>query len=258
MPTVSVPSHLAIIMDGNRRWAYQRNKSTKDGHESGSRIIDSICRHAYGRGVEWMTLFAFSTENWKRSALELKGIMAVLRHYLKHEQDSLMDNNIRLRVVGDLKGFASDVVDLLDHAVRLTERNSGLNLTIALGFGGQADLVSAAHKLAQQVQDGTLSPDKITAEQLKANLSTAVLPPVDLMLRTGNEKRISNFLLWDMAYAEMFFSPTLWPDFTVAMLDDILDEYATRTRRFGGDGVNDLKGDDDQDNQSVDVATSAG
>ncbi|MCE2517773.1 MAG: di-trans,poly-cis-decaprenylcistransferase [Alphaproteobacteria bacterium] len=255
MPTASVPSHLAIIMDGNRRWAYQRNKSTKDGHESGSRIIDGICRRAHERGVEWMTLFAFSTENWKRSALELKGIMAVLRHYLKHELNSLTENNIRLRVVGDLTGFSSDLVDLLDHATRITAHNTGLNLTVALGFGGQADLVSAARNIAAQVQDGTLSADKITADVLKANLSTADLPPVDMMLRTGNEKRISNFLLWDMAYAEMFFSPSLWPDFTVAMLDEFLDEYATRTRRFGGDAV---KGEGHQDNQSVDAATSTG
>ena len=141
-------------MDGNRRWAYQRNKPTKTGHDHGSKIIEEISRHAHDRGVSWLTLFAFSSENWKRSSLELKGIMAVLRHYLTHEMQALNDNNIKLRVVGDLTGFSDDIKDLLTEAVHSTSANTGLNLTIALGYGGQADLTQAAVALAERWRQG--------------------------------------------------------------------------------------------------------
>lgn len=236
MPSASTPSHLAIIMDGNRRWAYQRSQSTRFGHENGSKVIDGISRKAYDNGVKWLTLFAFSSENWRRSSLELRGIMAVLKHYLTNEMHSLMDNNVRLRVVGDLTGFSDDIVALLNEAVIKTSGNTGLNLTVALGYGGQADLVAAAQRLAQKAADGQVNPHKIDADALKAELSTAPLPAVDLLLRTGKEQRISNFLLWDMAYAELFFSDVLWPDFTAEILEQILKDYANRTRRFGGDG----------------------
>lgn len=250
----SPPNHLAIIMDGNRRWAYKRNKSTRVGHESGSQVIDNIARRAYDRGVNWLTLFAFSTENWRRSGLELKGIMAVLTHYLKHEIHQLTENNIKLRVVGNLAGFSDELVQLLHHATQSTAQNTGLNLTIALGYGGQADLVAAVTKLAQQAASGDLDPNDIDADMLKNKLSTADLPAVDLLLRTGKEQRISNFLLWDLAYAEMAFSDVLWPDFNSEKLDQVLDDYALRQRRFGGDTATDIAA---QDNLN-DVASSIG
>ena len=237
MAVQSIPYHLAIIMDGNRRWAYKRNKPTKTGHDHGSKIIEQISRHAYDRGVSWLTLFAFSSENWKRSSLELKGIMAVLRHYLTHEMQTLIDNNIKLRVIGDLTGFDDDIKDKLVKAEKNTAGNTGLNLTIALGYGGQADLTQAAVALAEKVEKGQLKPSAITEEMIKAELYTQNLPVVDLLIRTGGEQRISNFLLWDLAYAEMAFVDPLWPDFTTAILDEILDQYATRNRRFGGDST---------------------
>lgn len=234
MTGLSAPHHLAIIMDGNRRWAYRKNKSTQSGHDSGSQIIQSIAERAYNRGVQWLTLFAFSSENWKRSSLELKGIMTVLRHYLKNEFHVLADNNIRLRVIGDLSGFSQDIRDLLDDSVEKTKQNTGLNLTIALGYGGQADLAYAAKQMAKAVQEGALNPDKIDEDLFKQNLMTSSLPSVDLLLRTGGEVRVSNFLLWDLAYAELFFSKTLWPDFTPDEIDSIIDQFIGRDRRFGG------------------------
>jgi len=231
----AVPNHLAIIMDGNRRWAYERNKPTKSGHDQGSKIIEHISRHAYDRGVSWLTLFAFSTENWRRSSLEIKGIMAVLDHYLSHEIQSLMKNNIRLRVIGDLTGFSNSILKKIDRAVQDTSANTGLNLTVALGYGGQADMTQAVVALAQKVEKGEVKAEAITPDLLKSHLYTHELPSVDLLLRTGKEKRISNFLLWDLAYAELAFVDTLWPDFNTTMLDDLLNEFAARQRRFGGD-----------------------
>ena len=213
----SAPHHLAIIMDGNRRWAYRKNKSTQSGHDSGSRIIQSIAERAYDRGVKWLTLFAFSSENWKRSSLELKGIMAVLQHYLKNEFYVLAENNIKLQ-----------------ESVEKTKNNTGLNLTIALGYGGQADVAYAAQQIAKAVKDGALDISEIDQDIIKKNLMTVDLPSVDLLLRTGGELRISNFLLWDLAYAELFFSDALWPDFTPDQLDDIINQFVGRNRRFGG------------------------
>ena len=230
----SAPHHLAIIMDGNRRWAYRKNKSTQSGHDSGSRIIQSIAERAYDRGVKWLTLFAFSSENWKRSSLELKGIMAVLQHYLKNEFHVLAENNIKLRVIGDLTGFSAEIKKLLQESVEKTKNNTGLNLTIALGYGGQADVAYAAQQIAKAVKDGALDISKIDQDIIKKNLMTVDLPSVDLLLRTGGELRISNFLLWDLAYAELFFSDALWPDFTPDQLDDIINQFVGRNRRFGG------------------------
>jgi undecaprenyl diphosphate synthase len=244
----SIPCHLGIIMDGNRRWAERRGKSAKVGHENGSSIIHNIAQQTYHRGVSWLTLFAFSTENWQRSDIELMGIMSVLRQSLKKDITSLIENNVRLRQVGNLAGFPDDIINLIHQSIEQSCNNTGLNVTIALGYGGQADLVAATKQLAEKVKAGEILADDITADCLKSHLSTADLPPIDLLLRTGNEQRISNFLLWDIAYAEMVFSPVLWPDFSANMLDQILDEYATRVRRFGG---NSIRAEDNQDNQQI-------
>ena len=163
--------------------------------------------------------------------------MAVLRHYLTHEMQSLTDNNIKLRVIGNLTGFDDDIKDKFAKAEQTTAGNTGLNLTIALGYGGQADLTQAAIALAKKVEKGQLTPSAITEGMIKAELYTQNLPVVDLLIRSGGEQRISNFLLWDLAYAEMAFVDSLWPDFTTAILDEVLDQYATRNRRFGGDST---------------------
>ena len=170
MSNPAAPNHLAIIMDGNRRWAYERNKPTKSGHDQGSKIVEHISRHAYDRGVSWLTFFAFSTENWRRSSLEIKGIMAVLDHYLSHEIQSLMKNNIRLRVVGDLTGFSNSILKKIDRAVQDTSVNTGLNLTVALGYGGQADMTQAVVALAQKVEKGEVTAEAITPDLLKSHL----------------------------------------------------------------------------------------
>jgi undecaprenyl diphosphate synthase len=161
--------------------------------------------------------------------------MAVLDYYLSHEIQGLMKNNVRLRVIGDLQGFSNSILKKIDRAVQDTANNTGLNLTVALGYGGQADMTQAVIALAQKVKEGEIKDDSITPDLLKSHLYTRELPAVDLLLRTGKEKRISNFLLWDLAYAELVFIETLWPDFTIAMLDDVLNEFTARHRRFGGD-----------------------
>ena len=234
MSQFSVPHHMAIIMDGNRRWAYKQNLSTQSGHDKGSRMIQGVAERAYERGVKWLTLFAFSSENWKRSSLELKGIMTVLYHYLKNEFHVLQENNIKLRVIGDLSGFSDDIRELLDQSVLKTAKNTGLNLTIALGYGGQADIAQAAIQIAKLAASGELDPAKISENDVKTHMMAAALPAVDLLLRTGGEQRISNFLLWDAAYAELMFSDVMWPDFTPQMLDDVLDQFEQRDRRYGG------------------------
>lgn len=230
-----IPHHLAIIMDGNRRWAYARNQSSKFGHDHGSRIVDHLSRHIAKRGVKYLTLFAFSTENWQRSQIELKGIMAVLRHYLKNEVPILIENNVKITLLGSLEGFDVDIAEMVRDAEQQTRGNTGLCLNIALGYGGQADLLQATKALAQEVRAGRIDPESIDIDMLKSNLLTADLPPVDLLIRTGCEKRISNFLLWDLAYAEMAFSEVLWPDFNTSDIDEIFADYACRKRRFGGD-----------------------
>lgn len=237
MQSNSIPFHLGIIMDGNRRWAQKLGKPAYVGHESGSQVIRDIAEHAYERGVKWLTLFAFSTENWSRPKKELDAIMLILRTFLKEKASHIIKNNIRLRQVGDLTGFPEDIIALINDLIDQSRQNDGLNMTIAIGYGGQNDLVLATQKIAQKVESGMLSSGDITAEHVKAHLSTAELPPIDLLLRSGNEQRISNFLLWDLAYAEMVFSPVLWPDFSTDTLDEIFAEYAKRIRRFGGEAA---------------------
>lgn len=232
---LNIPQHIAVIMDGNRRWASRRSMPAAFGHDSGSSVIEGIARHAYDQGVEWLTLFAFSTENWRRSPMEVRGIMSVLERYLKTRIHTLMQNNIRLRVIGDLTKFPSNITEMLSHAVQETSANDGLNLTVALGYGGHADLASAARRLAELARDGDIDPAMINEDMIKDHLGTKDLPPVDLLIRTGQEQRVSNFLLWDIAYAEFAFTDTLWPDFTPDHLTAILEDYTRRSRRFGGD-----------------------
>jgi len=235
LPETSAPQHVAIIMDGNRRWASLRSRSATFGHEKGSSVVEGIARHAYDEGVSWLTLFAFSSENWRRSPVELRGLFGVLERYLKTKIHTLMQHNIKLRIIGDMTGFSAAIIQLLQKAVAETSGNDGLNLTIALGFGGQVDITRAARRLAELARDGVVDPAMIDADMLKSHLDTSELPPVDLLIRTGGEQRVSNFLLWDLAYAELAFTDTLWPDFSPEELSVLLADYAGRSRRFGGD-----------------------
>ncbi|MGC6485789.1 MAG: polyprenyl diphosphate synthase [Candidatus Puniceispirillales bacterium] len=229
------PEHIAIIMDGNRRWAKERGLAPYHGHEQGALKVEEIAEAAHDNGVKWLTLFAFSTENWRRSPLEIRTLMTIFRHYLKAKVQNLINRNIRLRVVGDRSRFPADINTMIDDAVARSAGNDGLNLTIALGYGGKADIAMASRAIAEKLRAGEIDPVEINEDMIKAHLSTAMLPPVDLLIRSGREHRISNFLIWDLAYAELAFSPTHWPDFSPEELTRIIGEYSQGERRFGGD-----------------------
>ena len=237
----SVPHHLGIIMDGNRRWARARGLPVRAGHMAGATQVETIAESAYQHGIDWLTLFAFSTENWRRPKAEIADMFGVFRYFLAHKARALLEQNVRLRVIGDVAQFPRGIADAVVDLVARSQGNTGLNLTVALNYGGMHDLTNAARALAVQVGEGVLSPGEITPDMLKAHLETAPLPPVDLLIRTSDEKRVSNFMLWDIAYAELDFVPILWPDFTPAELDKVLHNYRTRERRFGGDPENVVK-----------------
>jgi undecaprenyl diphosphate synthase len=233
----NVPHHLAIIMDGNRRWASDRGLPAKAGHMQGAMGVEGITEHAHNCGISWLTLFAFSTENWKRPEREVTDIFSVFRYFLDRKGQALIDKNVRLRVIGDITRFPSRIQRSVNDLVHRSKENTGINLTVALNYGGMADMVKATRHITAQVQAGELTHADITDDLLKANLETASLPPVDLLVRTSNERRISNFMLWELAYAEMSFVEPFWPDFTPAELDKVLLDYSDRERRFGGDVI---------------------
>jgi len=233
----TLPHHLAIIMDGNRRWASQRGLPAKAGHMQGTTAVESIAEHAQHCGIPWLTLFAFSTENWKRPEKEVTDIFSVFRYFLDRKGQKLIDKNIRLRVIGDTSRFPTRIQRSVHDLVDRSKENTGLNLTVALNYGGKSDIVNAARQINALIKAGRLNEDDITPDVVKANLETASLPPVDLLIRTSNEKRVSNFMLWELAYAEMSFVEPLWPDFTPAELDKVLLDYSDRERRFGGDAM---------------------
>ncbi len=223
-----IPRHVAIIMDGNGRWAKKRMLPRVAGHRRGIEAVRTVSRAAREFGIEVLTLYAFSSENWRRPAEEVSDLMGLLRHFIRSDLDELASENVRLRVIGDHTALAADLVEMIDGAVRRTATNTGHTLVVGLNYGGQDEIVRAARALAGH------APAAITAEALEAHLDTAGLPPVDLLIRTSGEQRLSNFMLWQAAYAELLFTDTLWPDFGRAELETALRTYATRERRFGG------------------------
>lgn len=226
LPDHSVPTHVAVIMDGNGRWATLRSEPRAFGHRAGVRSARKIVRGAHRHGVEYLTVFAFSQENWRRPAAEVGLLMQLFIRTLAREMNSLHRNGVRLRFIGDHSGFSAPLRREMDRAVELTRDNQELKLNVAVGYGGQWDIVQSARRLAER-------GEPITAEGIESGLDTAGIPPPDLLIRTGGEKRISNFLLWQLAYAELYFSDTLWPDFGDADFTAALDWFATRQRRFG-------------------------
>ncbi|WP_017668431.1 isoprenyl transferase [Sandarakinorhabdus sp. AAP62] len=226
--------HLAIIMDGNGRWAQAKRLPRIAGHREGVQAVRRVVEAAPTLGLDVLTLYAFSSENWKRPADEVSDLMGLLRHYVQHELDTLHRNGVRLDFIGDWQALKPDLVQLLATARDKTRSNSGLRLVMALNYGGQGEIVRAARALAADVAAGTLAPDGITTDMLEARLDTAGLPPPDAVLRTSGELRLSNFLLWQTAYAEFLVTETLWPDFDGAALAAALDEFSRRERRFGG------------------------
>jgi undecaprenyl diphosphate synthase len=230
--------HLAIIMDGNGRWAKARRLPRIAGHREGVEAVRRVVEAAPGLGLEVLTLYAFSSENWKRPPDEVTDLMGLLKHYVRSEIDALHRNGVCLDFIGDWRALKPDLVALLEEARQRTNTNRGLKLVMALNYGGQSELVRAAQRLAADVAAGRIEPGAIGPDALESRLDTAQvcggLPPPDAVLRTSGELRLSNFLLWQSAYAEFLVTDTLWPDFDAAALARSLDEFARRERRFGG------------------------
>jgi undecaprenyl diphosphate synthase len=231
--TKTGPAHVAIIMDGNGRWAQQRGRPRLFGHHAGARRVREILQACPDHGVKYLTLFAFSTENWKRTQTEVAGLMMMFRKYIQREARALVDNGVRVRFIGDRIRLDDKLVSLMDELELLTAGNDLIHLTIALNYGGRDEVTRAAKRLAYEIEMGRLTHKDVDAETLARFLDTHVLPDPDLVIRTSGEARISNFLLWQSAYAEYEFVDTLWPDFTAAEFGRVLAKYGQRERRFG-------------------------
>ncbi|GAB4267184.1 MAG: polyprenyl diphosphate synthase [Pararhodobacter sp.] len=230
----SAPRHVAIIMDGNGRWATSKGWPRLVGHRKGAERVKEIVRAAPDLGIEWLTIYAFSTENWKRSTEEVLGLMGLFQRYIQREAEGLSAEGVRMRFIGDRKRLDTKLQDLMAWIEDRTRGNRKLNLTVAINYGGRDELVRAMRRLARQVADGSLDPEALDEAALDGALDTAQIPDPDLVIRTSGETRVSNFLLWQAAYAEYEFTPTLWPDFTPEILSDILLRFQGRDRRFGG------------------------
>jgi undecaprenyl diphosphate synthase len=228
-----VPRHIAIIMDGNGRWAKARGLPRIAGHRAGAEAARRTVIAAAELGVPYLTLFGFSSENWKRPSAEIRDLMSLLRHYLRGEIAELHRNGVRLKVIGDLGKLDPDIISLIEHAEAMTCDNSRIVLTMALSYGGRAEIVAAVRAIARQVNSGSLGADAIDEELLAGQLFTAELPDPDLLIRTSGEQRISNFLLWQSAYSELVFTKTLWPDFSKTDLQKAIHEFCGRERRYG-------------------------
>lgn len=227
------PVHVAIIMDGNGRWARARGLPRTEGHRRGAESVRRTVRAAADAGISYLTLFGFSSENWKRPLEEVRDLMGLLRFYLKKEVADLHKNNVRFKVIGNRSRLDGDIVAMIEDAERHTAHNTGLTLVLALSYGGRAELVSAVKSIAAEVGKGALGVEDIDEAQVAAHLFTHDIPDPDLLIRTSGERRISNFLLWQLAYAEFVFLDVLWPDFDASHLQTALDDFSSRERRFG-------------------------
>lgn len=234
---LEVPGHIAIIMDGNGRWASARHLPRLMGHRAGVAAVRETVRAAARLGIRHLTLFGFSSENWKRPMAEVADLMGLLRLYIRSDLEELHANGVEIRIIGARTRLDPDIIDLIDHVQARTRGNTSLKLTIAFNYGGQDDIVDAVRRIATEVRAGTLDPALIDRDVIAAHLSTAGLPDPDLVIRTSGEKRLSNFLLWQSAYAEFVFLDTLWPDFTELHLVEAIRQYRARDRRFGGRNV---------------------
>lgn len=232
-----LPAHVAIIMDGNGRWAKKKGKPRSFGHKAGVEALREIIKMSDELGIKALTVYAFSTENWKRSAEEVGALMGLLLEYFRRELEELNRKNVRIRILGDIDGMPKGTEKqkaALHQAIEKTQTNTGLILNIAINYGGQQEIVRAAQSLARKVAQGLIRPEEITTEHMEAEMYTAGEPKVDLIIRTSGELRLSNFLLWQCAYAEFYITDTLWPDFDRKQYALALEAYAGRNRRFGG------------------------
>jgi len=228
-----LPAHIAIIMDGNGRWAKKRLLNRITGHEKGSKAVRTIVRTCREIGISYLTLYAFSTENWQRPKSEVEALMNLLKKFLISERKEMMENNIRLRVIGQLDRLPAGVGNELDQTISATRDNSAMELILALSYGGRAEIIRMVQEVADKISRGLIGKESITAELIADHLYTRDIPDPDLLIRTSGEMRISNFLLWQIAYTEIFVTPTLWPDFGKDELLQILKDFQSRERRFG-------------------------
>ena len=230
------PAHIAIIMDGNGRWAKKRSRPRSFGHSQGVEALRRTVEAAGDLGVRYLTVFGFSTENWRRPSDEVSALLDLMRIYVGRDLDKLVREGVRIRVIGERAGLATDILDIISRAEARTAHNDKLDLTIAFNYGGQDEIARAAKKLARDVAAQKITPDAVDARLFAGYLDTADLPDPDLVIRPSGEFRISNFLLWQLAYAELVFLDVLWPDFDKASLEAAIDEYRRRDRRYGGAG----------------------
>ena len=231
---MNVPQHIAIILDGNGRWAKAKGMPRNYGHVQGSKNVEKICEAAYKMGVKYLTVYAFSTENWSRPKSEVDALMKLLRNYMKTCLKTAEKNRMCVRVLGDKTRLDQDIQTRIAELEEATKNNDGLHFQIAINYGGRDEIIRAVKKLSAKVQSGEVSPETITADMLEDYLDTAGIPDPDLLIRTCNEQRISNFLLWQLAYTEFYFTPVPWPDFTKEELMKAVEAYNHRDRRYGG------------------------
>ena len=232
-PANEVPRHIAIIMDGNHRWAKNKHLPGAAGHRAGAKNVKVVTKCCADHGVKYLTLFAFSTENWSRPSREVNLLIELMRGVLEDDVEELHESNVKLAIIGDRSAFARDLQKLMRDAEALTHDNDGMTLSIAINYGGRWDIAQAARKIGEEVAAGNLDPSSIDESAVEERLSLAGLPGPDLCVRTGGDRRISNFLLWDFAYTELYFTESFWPDFNDEQLATALEDYATRQRRFG-------------------------
>lgn len=225
--------HIAIIMDGNGRWAAKRGLPRSAGHKKGAEVVAEIAKTAKEAGIKYLTLYAFSTENWKRSPEEVDSLMNLLRNYLEHNFKELAENGVQIRFIGEREMLAADIVEKISELERQTAKNKELVLQIALSYGSRQEIIRTVQKIAECVKNGDISVKDIDTAYFSDMLYTGGIPDPDLVIRTSGEQRISNYLLWQIAYAELFFTKTLWPDFTKEELNKIIENYQTRERRYG-------------------------
>ncbi|WP_349360510.1 isoprenyl transferase [Stappia sp.] len=229
-----VPRHVAVIMDGNGRWAAKRGLPRTEGHRAGVSALRRIVRHCADRGVACLTLFSFSSENWKRPAAEVGFLMGLLERFVRRDLAEIHRQNVRVRMIGEREGLDRKILDLIEEGEALTRDNTGMTLVVAFNYGARNELARAMRRMSEDIAAGRLSACDVTERRIESYLDTACLPDPDLIIRTSGEQRLSNFLLWQAAYAEFYFPDTHWPDFDEEALDDAFAAYAARDRRFGG------------------------
>ncbi len=230
----SLPKHVAIIMDGNGRWAKKRSLPRMMGHRAGADALRKVSRFAGNMGIEYITVYAFSTENWKRSDEEVSGLMSLLLEYLKNAEKELGGDDVRIRVIGDTSRFSDEIREQIERVERVTKDNKSVTVTLALNYGGRDEILRAARSAAEDVKNGLISADDIDEKLFSSKLYTSYMPDPDLVIRTSGELRLSNYLLWQISYSEFYFTDTLWPDFDEKEFTKAIDTYISRERRFGG------------------------